>query len=123
MANIFLIGVGGALGALVRHGVNQVTIAQTGSHLWGTFIANVTGSFVLGLLLGLLSTHSIWPTETKMFVAVGFLGSYTTFSTLSVSTMTMLEKGDFAGAATNLGASVLFGVIAAGFGMIIGRSI
>ena len=118
-----LIGVGGALGAVARHAVDQVAVTHLGSSLMGTFIANISGSFILGLLVGLLLSHPAWPAETRMFVAVGFLGSYTTFSTLSVATIQLLEKGDIATAATNLGASVLLGLTAAVAGILFGRAI
>ena len=111
MSHVLLIGLGGALGAVARHAVDQVTITQLGSSFVGTFIANISGTFLLGLLVGLLSSHPAWP------------ASYTTFSTLSVATIQLLEKGNLSGAAVNLGASVLLGLTAAVVGMMFGRAI
>ena len=118
-----LIGLGGALGAVARHAVDQVAASQLDSSHIGTFIANTSGSFILGLLVGLLSSHPAWPEETRIFLAVGLLASYTTFSTLSVAIIQQLEKGDVSSAAVNLGASVLLGLTAAVAGMILGRAI
>ena len=123
MSYFLLIGVGGALGAVARHAVDQIAVTQLGSSLIGTFVANISGSFILGLLAGLLLSHPAWPAEMRMFLAVGLLGSYTTFSTLSVATIQLLEKGDISVAATNLGASVLLGLAAAVTGMMLGRAI
>ena len=59
MQYLLLVGLGGAFGAMARYAVNQVAIMQFGSSLAGTFIANVSGSFFLGLLMGFLSSHSV----------------------------------------------------------------
>ena len=121
--SLVLIGVGGGLGAIARHTVNQLTIASFGSSLWGTFLANTSGSLLLGLLLGLFSTHPGWPIETRLFMAVGFLGSYTTFSTWTVAMTQSVERGEIMIAVINLGASVFLGLVAAFVGLIVGRSI
>ena len=123
MSYFLLIGLGGALGAMARHAVDEVAVPQLGSSLTATFIVNISGSFVLGLLVGLLASHPAWPEETRIFLAVGFLASYTTFSTLSVATIELLENGDLSSAAVNLGASVLLGLTAAAAGIVFGRAI
>ena len=108
---------------MARYGVNHLVLTHFDSFLLGTFPVNISGSFILGLLVGLLSSHPIWPGETRMFLGVGFLGSYTTFSTLSVATIQSLQKGDVSTAAINLGASVLLGLTAAFAGLMLGRAI
>ena len=123
MSHVLLIGLGGALGAIARHAVNQATITLLGSSLAGTLIANISGTFLLGLLVGLLSSHAALSPEIRIFLTVGFLASYTTFSTLSVATIQLLEKGDLSLAAINLGVSVLLGLVAAIAGMMLGRAI
>ena len=123
MLHVLLIGLGGALGAVTRHAVDQVTITQLGSSLVGTFIANISGTFLLVLLVGLLSSHPAWPAEMRIFLTVGFLASYTTFSTLTVATIQLLEKGHLSAAAVNIGVSVLLGLTAAVVGMMFGRAI
>ena len=123
MQYLLLVGVGGALGAMARYSVDQLATSYAGSALLGTFFANISGSLLLGLLVGILSNHDIWPAETRMFLAVGFLGSYTTFSTLSLATVQMLQKGDLSTAALNLGGSIFLGIAAALIGLMIGKSI
>ncbi len=123
MQYLLLVGVGGALGAMARYSVDQLATSYTGSTLLGTFLANISGSLILGLLVGVLSNHDIWPAETRMFLAVGFLGSYTTFSTLSLATVQLLQKGDLSTAALNLGASIFLGIGAALIGFVVGKAI
>ena len=87
---------------------------------WGTVIVNLSGSFVLGLIAGLV-TAGVWPPEVQLVVGVGFLGGYTTFSTASFQTAQLLRQGwTGAGILTGLGqlvgATLLAGVgLAAGF--------
>lgn len=123
VTNILLIGLGGALGAVARHAVNQVALTHIGSSPLGTFIANISGTFVLGLLVGLFSSHPAWPTEMRIFLTVGFLASYTTFATLSVATIQSLEKGDIYTAIVNLGFSILLGLVGAVAGIALGRAL
>ena len=122
MAHILLIGFGGALGALARHAVTELTNTLPVSSITGTFIVNISGTFLLGLVVGLLSSHSAWPPELKVF-PYAFLASYTTFSTLSVATIQLLERGDLSIAAVNLVGSVLLGLTAAVIGTMLGRTI
>ena len=89
---------GGALGAISRHAVNLAVMHLMGSTLVGTFVANITGSFVLGLLIAFWEPRD-FPSEHRLFLAVGFLGSYTTFSTLAVATTQSFESGDIGRAA------------------------
>lgn len=120
---VVLVGIGGALGAIARYWVNGLAVTHFGSSLMGTFFANASGSFVLGFLVGILSSNPTWAPETRIFLAVGFLGSYTTFSTLTVATVQLLQKGDVSTAAINLVTSVVVGLIAAITGLLIGKAL
>ena len=123
MQNILLVGIGGALGAISRYAVNQAVVAYIGASLIGTFIANTRGSFLLGVLTGLFSVNSDWASETRIFIAIGFLGSYTTFSTLTVATVESIQKGDLPVALVNVLGSIVTGLVAAFIGIIVGRGI
>ena len=114
---------GGALGAMSRHAINLAVLNAMGSSLLGTFIANITGSVLLGLFVGFVETRPELPGEYRLFLAVGFLGSYTTFSTLTVATTQGFDTGDLGRAAINLGGSIIVGLIAAYLGLLAGRSI
>jgi CrcB protein len=122
MSQVLLIGLGGGFGALARHAVIQLTNTLPVSSMVGILIVNITGTFLLGFVAGLLSSHSAWPPELRVF-PYAFLASYTTFSTLSLATIQSLEKGDLSIAAVNLGGSVLLGLTAAVTGMILGRTL
>ncbi len=123
MIYITLVGIGGAFGAIARHLVNQMAMTHLNSSLMGTFIVNISGSFVLGILAGILSSYPNLPEGTRLFMAVGFLGSYTTFSTFSLATIQLLEKGDLFNAFINIISTIIIGLIAAMAGLVIGRTI
>ena len=123
MSHILLVGLGGALGAIARYGIDRIALIQVGSTVIGTLFVNISGSFLLGLLTGILISNSGWSESTRIFFAVGFLGSYTTFSTLSLATVQALEKGDLQVAILNITGSVILGLSAAFIGILIGNMI
>tara|TARA_B100001245_G_C22859547_1_gene413296 strand:- start:626 stop:997 length:372 start_codon:yes stop_codon:yes gene_type:complete len=123
MQYILIVALGGALGAVSRYGVSHLVASQLSSYLIGTYIVNVSGSFLVGLLEGLASKYPVFPTEIRLFLTVGFLGSYTTFSAFSLATVQLFQKGEVQIAALNIFASIVVGVLVAVIGMIIGRAI
>jgi len=118
-----LVAAGGALGAVSRYAVTEFAVRVVGSTVWGTFAANVTGSLLLGLFIGYVGEHTDVPAEYRLLVAVGFLGSYTTFSTLTVATTQLADEGDFLRAGANILGSLAVGVVAAVAGLAIGRAL
>ena len=116
------IAVGGALGAVSRHAVNVIVIHHFDSVLLGTFLVNVSGSFVLGLMAGADIPIVRIPDQIRMLLAVGFLGSYTTFSTLTVGSIRFMVDGDPVRAGLNVLGSVAIGLVAAWLGLIVGRT-
>ena len=123
MTHLLLVGLGGALGAITRYGVDRIAIIQLGSTVTGTLFVNISGSFLLGLLTGVLISNSGWSEGSRIFFAVGFLGSYTTFSTLSLATVQAFEKGDVHIAILNITGTVILGLIAAFTGILVGKII
>ncbi|MCH2306474.1 MAG: CrcB family protein [SAR202 cluster bacterium] len=121
--NIIIIAVGGAIGTISRFGLNQLFLDQNGGNTISTFIANSTGSFILGFLIAYISLKPEWPPEIKLFLSIGILASYTTFSTLTVSTIYMIENEEIIKALINVSGSILVGLIAAYLGIILGRSV
>ena len=121
--NIIIIAVGGAIVTISRFGLNQLFLDQNGGNTISTFIANSTGSFILGFLIAYISLKPEWPPEIKLFLSIGILASYTTFSTLTVSTIYMIENGEIIKALINVSGSILVGLIAAYLGIILGRSV
>src|SRR5690349_2955050 len=89
-----VIALGGMLGASARYGLARAMPVEPGRFPWATFVTNVSGSFVLGLLLVLLVEHGIGGRYARPFVATGVLGAYTTMSTFAVETSLLLKDGD-----------------------------
>ena len=117
-----LVAVGGALGAVSRYGIDRAVEAAIGPTVLGIFIINVTGSFLLGVFVA-ASAGEDWPSSARLLIAVGFLGSYTTFSTLTVASVQLAESGDLTRAALNILGSIAVGLIAALAGILVGRAI
>ena len=118
-----LIAAGGALGAISRYGLDRAVVGAIGPTVLGTFLINVTGSFALGVIVVMFDERVNWPVEARMFAAVGFLGSYTTFSTLTVAGAQMLDGGETTRALLNLFGSLAVGLAAAFAGILVGRAL
>jgi CrcB protein len=115
---------GGALGALSRFWVSTGVYGLLGRDFpWGTFAVNVLGSFLMGLLTVLLLERSLASPEMRSALLIGFLGAFTTFSTFSLETLSLIEQGDALRALLNMVASVLVCVAACWGGIIAARAI
>lgn len=106
------IALGGALGAPARYGVAQVIHVAPDSFPWATFWTNVTGSFALGLILALVLERFPPTRYLRPFVATGFLGAYTTYSTFAVETVLLTKDGHGAVALTYAASSLAIGFAA-----------
>jgi CrcB protein len=119
---LLAVGVGALLGAPSRYLLDRSISARIESELpWGTFAINTTGSFLLGLLTGLVTRH-VLPTVGLTLFGVGFCGAYTTFSTFAFETVELVEEGRFSEAGANLAGSVGVGLGAAAAGLLLGLS-
>lgn len=121
MRTTLAIGIAGALGALARYGVEGVISRRGGAFPWGTFVVNITGALVLGFLFTLLAERFTIATWLRSALLIGFLGAYTTFSTLSLETFRLLEDGAYALAAANGLGSLGVGMGALYVGVVLGR--
>ncbi len=112
MNHLLLIGLGGALGAMARHGVNMAAFRVLGPDWpWGTFAVNVAGGFLIGVLVGWLAQAGRPDaTELRFALGVGFLGAFTTMSAFSLDIVLMWERKELVSAllyvASTVGASV-----------------
>ncbi len=117
-----LVALGGAGGSLLRYGVGRWAVSQWGpATVMGTFIVNITGSFALGLLIGLALERSPAPPGLRNMATIGFLGGYTTFSTLSLESVRLLLEGELGRAAASIIGSVILGLSAAYLGLFLGN--
>lgn len=119
MQTFLAIAAGGALGALLRHGVNNLFPAD--AFPWGIMTCNIVGSFVMGLLIAFFADVMEPPHAVKLFLTVGVLGAFTTFSTFSLDVVLLAERGAMAQAAFYTVGSVALGVAALLAGMLIVR--
>jgi CrcB protein len=112
---------GGALGALARWGIATAWGDPDGGWPWATFVVNLTGCLLIGVLLAVLLArypHSTW---LRPFLAVGVLGGYTTFSTFAVEVVRLADAGSWLPAVGYAVGSVLGGVAAVVLGLLLGR--
>jgi CrcB protein len=124
MANIFIIGIGGFLGAISRYGVALWIGQRWGRNFpLGTFVINVSGSFLIGLLMSLLTERFMVNPQWRLMLVVGFLGAYTTFSTFEYETGTLMKDGEWLIAGLNVVLSVFAGFVALKLGEVIAKSI
>lgn len=118
------IALGGALGALARFFLSTWIYEKTLSVFpWGTFVVNIMGCFIMGIVYVLGVEKLVINPNTRLFIAVGFLGSFTTFSALGLETMNIIKEGQLNIALLNGIGSLVTGVAAVGLGMITGQII
>jgi CrcB protein len=121
-----MVALGGAAGAVLRYAVGRLAIAYLGpSTVLGTFLVNVTGSFILGLFITLALERSPVPVNTRLvlMIAVGLLGSYTTFSTFSFESIRLIESGYVLRAGGSILGNVVVSLGAAYLGILLGRAV
>jgi CrcB protein len=119
---LVFIAIGGAAGAVSRYLVQGwVGDLLGGRFPWGTFAVNVSGSFLLGLVFAMAMDRAILAPEMRVPLMIGFIGSYTTFSTLMLESWVLVEEGDLVRMLANLAGSVVIGMIAVVAGLAVGR--
>lgn len=111
------VALAGALGAPARYLVEAwVSGQRSRAFPWGTLVVNLSGSFLLGLLTGLVLHHA-FPTSPQVLLGAGFCGAYTTYSTFAVETVRLAERGLGRAALANVALSVGGGLLAAAAGL------
>lgn len=118
MYPFLLVGAGGAVGAMARYG-----LASAVGRLWpmgfplATLLINIIGSCAMGVFVGLMARFlPDWQEDARLFVAVGLLGGFTTFSSFSLDTIVLIERG----ALLQAGAYVLLSVVVCVIGLYLG---
>ncbi|MAM13110.1 MAG: fluoride efflux transporter CrcB [Rhizobiaceae bacterium] len=124
LSHALIVAAGGALGSVGRYLVGVLAIRLWGPQFpWGTFVVNVVGSLMIGLLVEAVARALNQSAEMRMFMVTGFLGGFTTFSSFSLDAMTMIERGDVLHAVAYIAASLLLALIAVFAGLAIGRMV
>ena len=124
MFQILLVAIGGAIGSVARYLVGVGMTRMMGmSFPWGTLTVNIVGSFAIGILTELVARRFDASAELRLLIVVGFLGGFTTFSSFSLDTMTLVERGATLHAFVYVGASLVLALGAAFGGLLLGRSL
>ncbi|HAD30602.1 MAG TPA: fluoride efflux transporter CrcB [Methylophaga sp.] len=124
MLQLFAIAVGGAVGAIMRFAMSNGVYKLFGRDFpYGTLAVNVLGSLLIGVLFILLIEKLAVAAEWRAGLLVGLLGAFTTFSTFSLETFTLMENGAFLKAGLNVFLSVVLCLAATWLGISLGRQL
>jgi|SRR5690554_2622526 len=119
---MLLVGLGGGVGSMFRYSISVLfNKFSTTLFPWPTFIVNVLGSFLMGLLISYFGRSLIVSPNLKLLLVAGFCGGFTTFSTFSIEGLNLLNSGNTTIAITYILGSVFFGLIAVWLGVTIGK--
>jgi len=119
-----MVGIGGAVGAMLRHGLSGWAMGLLGSGFpYGTLMVNVTGSLLIGAVLQAGMERMLLSPEVRVLLTTGFCGGLTTFSTFSWETLNLLERAQWGHALLNVGLNVVVCLLAVWVGMILARAI
>ncbi len=122
--NLILIAIGGALGSVARYLMQSLIGHYAGKDFpYGTLIVNISGSVVMGLFIGWLARATQGSQEQiRLFVAIGILGGYTTFSSFSLESINLLEEGRWGAMGLYIAASVMLSLVGLMLGLRLMRS-
>lgn len=122
MSALTAVALGGALGAVARYQLSLWVHARWPSAFpTGTLVVNMLGCLLLGILAGTLDTRWAGSPQVRLFLGVGLLGAFTTFSTFELETLLAIERGHAGVALSYVAASVIVGLAAVWLGLRIGR--
>ena len=121
---LLAVGVGGGIGALIRYFVaGAIQSAAWPGYPWGIFVVNITGGFVMGLIVELSALKISLTPEMRAFLTTGILGGYTTFSTFSLDSALLIERGQYGTAAIYVVGSTLLSILALFAGLWLVRAV
>ena len=125
MSDFLLVGMGGFIGAASRYGVILGVSRLLGqpSFPWGVLAVNVLGSLLIGALAGLAETRQFFGPGARLFLFMGVLGGFTTFSAITNDTLTLLRSAAYLSAAANVLLSVALGLAAVAVGYASARAL
>ncbi len=123
MTKYWMVGLGGFLGSIARYWLGAYITYRMGARFpYGTFVINVSGSFLIGLVVTLLAERAHWSPNLLYLIPIGFIGAYTTFSTFELEAFRDVRNGDIFLALLYVSLSVVVGFVAVWLGVITGRT-
>lgn len=124
MEKYLFIGLGGFLGSISRYWLSALIHKFAGMNFpYGTLTVNVIGCFAIGLLMTMFQEHFVENPNIRLFLIIGVLGGFTTFSSFSFDTLALMKAGNFLSAGVNIVASVTVCLMATWIGYYIGESL
>ncbi|MFY9704075.1 MAG: fluoride efflux transporter CrcB [Terriglobales bacterium] len=119
-----MVGIGGCMGSVLRYWLGSYIGGRMGARFpYGTFVVNVSGSFLIGLIVTLLAERTQWNPNWRYLIPIGFIGGYTTFSTFEYETFRLFQDGQPLTAMLNVTLSVVVGFLGVWAGAVAGRAI
>lgn len=119
--NYLMVALGGMLGAVLRYLMFNLRLFKDGWFMYNTFLINVIGCFLIGILTEFFAHKSFLPEELRIFLIVGFLGAFTTFSTYGADVAVLMLRGENLRAATYILLSTVLGIAAVFGGIYLGK--
>ena len=117
MKSMLLVFLGGGFGSVLRYIIGKYLNSTDGGIPYGTFAANILGSLLIGIILGLAAKNDTLTQNQTLLLATGFCGGFTTFSTFAYENQVFLKSGDFTSFAIYTIASFIVGFLAVFFGL------
>lgn len=120
MRPLLLVALGGAVGSVLRYLTAELVKKFTlSSFPIGTFVANIAGCILIGVLIGLFDKAGSENPQLKWLLITGFCGGYTTFSTFSYENLSLFQQGNYGLALLYLSSSILLGILGVGLGLLL----
>jgi CrcB protein len=124
MTKYWMVGLGGFFGSIARFWLGSYVTDRLGARFpYGTFIINISGSFLIGLIVTLLAERTHWNANLLYLIPIGFIGAYTTFSTFELEAFRSVRGGDVLLALLYVALSVCLGFVAVWLGILSGRAL
>jgi len=124
LRTLLIVGSGGFIGSVMRYLVQIfVEKGMATTFPWGTFVANITGSFIIGIVFAFAEKGNLMNAEWRLFFAVGICGGFTTFSSFAYNNLIMIKENSIGYLLFNIGGSLFAGILAVYLGIILVRAI
>jgi fluoride exporter len=124
LRTLLIVGTGGFIGSVMRYLVQfYIEKSMSSTFPLGTLIANIAGSFIIGMVFALAEKGNLMSSEWRIFLTVGICGGFTTFSAFAYNNFTMIKEHSLGQLFINIGGNLFFGILAVYLGIIFIRAI
>jgi CrcB protein len=116
MKNIILVFLGAGFGGVLRYAIGNIIKWNGTNFPWATFVVNIIGSFLIGIILAYSLKNETFTTNYKLLLTTGICGGFTTFSALSAESLQLIKQGNWMLALAYIICSIVLGIVACGIG-------